>query len=314
MSRLQRTSLTSATTGNAAAVAGFAATCAALGDACLGVLGAGHLGRALAGGLVDAGFPRDRLLICHRGSAETRAALQSVGLAPCVAGARDLSRRCAVVLVALRPQDAAALGAQPMRDDSLVVSFMAGIALARLPAAGTGVRLARVMPSAPFTIAQRNGIAGLFPSDEPVVRELCDALGLAAIPVDREDTLHAFTALGVCLPIVLTYWCSLDRDVDDVALGRLAAEHGLPDYPRILAWAHAARPRDLRGAALAAFLASAATRGGVTAAILEAIAAGSGLTDALETGVRRSRGLQETAAATPRPGGSTVLGGGAINP
>jgi pyrroline-5-carboxylate reductase len=272
-------------------VAAFAATFATLGPGCLGIFGAGHLGRALAGGLVQAGFPPSRLLVCHRGSPESRASLDAASLGPCVTGAEDLARRSAVLLVALRPQDAAALAAHRVREGSLVVSFMAGFPLARLPVRGAAIRRARVMPSAPFTIAQRSGIAGLFPADEPVVHELCEALGLAAIPVSREDTLHAFTALGVCLPIALTYWCSLGREVDDAALTALAAAHGLPDYGRILAWAHTARQRSLAGDGLTAFLAAAATRGGVTAAILEAIGAGSSLPDALEAGVRRSRGL-----------------------
>ncbi len=82
----------------------------------------------------------------------------------CVTSADDLARRCAVVLVALRPQDAAALADHPLRDGGLVVSFMAGLALARVAARGAGLRRARVMPSAPFTIVQRNGIAGLFPA------------------------------------------------------------------------------------------------------------------------------------------------------
>jgi hypothetical protein len=143
-----------------------------------------------------------------------------------------------------------------MRDDPLVVSFMAGFALARPPIGGAGLRLTRVMPSAPFTIAQRKGIAGVFPAGQPVVRELCDALGLASSP-------------------------------------RLAAEHGLPDYPRILAWAHGVRPRGLQRAALTAFPASATTRGGVTASILETIAAG-------ELPPARPRGGRAPQPPTPR--------------
>lgn len=272
----------------------FAKTKKALAGSCLGIIGAGRLGRALAAGLASAGFDASQLLICHRGSPETRSALVELGLSSRVVGIDELARRSRILFVALRPQERKALEACPVQNRSLVVSFMAGIPLSRLPTFGAGVERARIMPSAPDTIARRMGIAGVFPAASPVVAEICAALGLAAVPLSDEEDFHAFTALGPCLPIALALWRSLGRSVDEAALLRLAESHALGGYGRILAWAlNLPMVADGPGS-LEDLLLSAATKGGVTSAILEAIRAGRDLVDALEEGMRRSRALLDS--------------------
>jgi pyrroline-5-carboxylate reductase len=57
-----------------------------LGDAILGLFGAGHLGRGVAEGLLDGGFPRRNLAICHRESRETEGELAAAGLSDLVVG------------------------------------------------------------------------------------------------------------------------------------------------------------------------------------------------------------------------------------
>jgi len=270
--------------------ASLARTLEALGDGCLGIFGAGHLGRALALGLTAAGFPASRLLLCHRGSPATRSAIEAAGLSRCVVTNDELCRRCPIVLVTIRPQDLSALASCPLRDGSLLVSFMAGTPLVSLPVSSEIVRV-RVMPSAPYTITRKSGIAGVFPADHPVVREICTALGLATIGMDSEDVMHAFTSLGVCLPIALACWGSLGRQVDDATLVRLGVAHGLARCEHIVSWAHAMEPRFASARELQDFLTAAATRGGVTEAIIQAMRDGSNLTEALEAGIRRSRGL-----------------------
>jgi len=56
-----------------------------LGNSTLGLFGAGHLGRAIAKGLLDVGLPRHNLAICHRGSQETDHELAVAGLSELVA-------------------------------------------------------------------------------------------------------------------------------------------------------------------------------------------------------------------------------------
>lgn len=264
------------------------------GDLPLGILGSGHLGRALASALIASGLPPSRLLLCHRGSPSTAAALEAAGLSRQVVACDEIGRRCGILLVTLRPQEAGALSACPVRPDTLVVSFMAGIPLAGLALPAEVAQRVRVMPSAPSTIDRRNGIAGIYPAGAPLVGELCRSLSLLPIELGDEEALHPFTALGPCLPIALAYWSTLGRTVDTEAIARLAAGYRLPGYRRILSWALSVAGESTIESPGGELLTASATRGGVTQAILEAIDRGRSLSDALAAGVERSRDLQRT--------------------
>ena len=227
------------------------------GNATIGLFGAGHLGRAIARGLLDAGWDPGRLSICHRGSQETNSELLCAGLNGHVADAQDVVRSARILLYLVRPQNYTAIGDFALPDDSLLVSFLAGVPLAKIPAAASN--RVRVMTSAPDTLRRRNGIAALYPQDHSVIRELLEALGLRIVALGSEADFHAFTALGPCLPIALTCWDGLGRTADDEAILETARKEGLPDYAPILQWAHSVRPRGQGEAERDRYLAEAAT-------------------------------------------------------
>jgi pyrroline-5-carboxylate reductase len=147
------------------------------------------------------------------------------------------------------------------------------------------------MTSAPDTLQKRNGIASLYPADDPLTREMLDSLGLRVVPLGQESDIHAFTALGPCLPIVLTYLEGVSCKIDDQELLETAKKFGLLDYPPILQWAHSVRPRHLSPEEIDRYLAQAATPGGVTDAILSAMRTGMSLSTALQRGIERSQEL-----------------------
>lgn len=262
----------------------FEQTCSYLGNAKLGILGAGHLGRAIAGGLLAAGFANDKLAICRPRSTETYQRLAEADLTECVTDTDAFLRQTKIILYAVRPQDYQTLGKFTLRADYLLVSFLAGIPLARLP----DCQRVRVMPSAPDTLQQQNGIAALYPADNVVVRELLTVLKLRLFPLQHESQMHAFTALGTCLPIALTYWESLGRGVEDTELSELAAKFALPNYAAVLAWADSVKPHGLSAEERTNYVRQAATPGGVTEAILQGINAGQRLSCALGCGIARS--------------------------
>lgn len=270
----------------------FTETLKLSGEECVGVIGTGHLGSALAEALLASGLPKSRLLLCHGGSPATYSRLASLGLAESVVGCSEIGPRCGIVIVALRPQDADALAACSLRSDAAVVSCMAGVSVSQLPVSGRINQRSRLMPSPPRTIAQKNGIAGVFPKGKSAAREVCTAISLEPFDVNDEDDFHAFTALGVCLPTALSYWISLGNAVDTNEIRDLAAESGLRRYDRVLEWAMSDGIMADAVADSEHLLSSAATRGGVTQAILEAIRSGQTLADGLRAGIRRSKELQ----------------------
>ncbi len=271
----------------------FETTLPFLGGAPLGIFGAGHLGRAFARALLASGFPSDQLAICHRGSPETTQALAADGLSAQVASRETVTDRSRILFYLVRPQSYLALGDQEPPKESLRVSFLAGIPLAKLPGAASGAQWVRVMPSSPDTILGRNGIAAIYPA-HPVVAEILSTLKLRLIPLAREEDFHAFTALGPCLPLALTLWESLGKPIDEPELAALGKRHGLPDYGAVITWAQEVRPRDFSDADQETYLRQAATPGGITEAIFNAIRAGVSLPDALKKGIERNRALAQS--------------------
>ena len=262
-----------------------------LGDSTIGFFGAGHLGRAIAEGLLDVGLPRRCLAICHRKSQETERELAAAGLSDLVADSEKVIRQSRILFYLVRPQDRLAIRDYSLRDDSLFVSFMAGIPLQNLPVRISDAQRVRVMTSAPDTVRQRNGVAALYPIDIPVIYEILESLGLWIVALRQESDIHAFTALGTCLPSVLTYCDSLGYKVDDSELLETARKVALPDYYPMLQWAQRVRPKSLPAAEREHYLTQAATPGGVTEAILTALRNGMSLPDALVRGIERSQAL-----------------------
>jgi pyrroline-5-carboxylate reductase len=272
-------------------MAGFSRTLQRLDGTALGVVGAGRLGGTLIKGLLDAGFPRARLLVAHGRSAETRARLAKTGLSDRIVDTQSLVRGSGIIFLVVPPQSVSALQGAADSPGRLVISFAAAVPLAKLPwlgVTGTGVR---VLTSAPETIERRDAIAAVTPPGDPVVLELLGALGLSPVPVDEEDDLHAFTAAGVCLPMAFAFLRGRGQEPKDEEIRAFAARHRLPHLEAVLEWAHHAEPAFKDENERHMFIRNGTTPGGVTEAMLRAIEAGGTLLHALEAGLRRSREL-----------------------
>jgi pyrroline-5-carboxylate reductase len=237
--------------------------------------------------------------ICHGGSPQTAASLTAAGLSPSVVDARALTRQSRVILYLVRPQEVDAIANCELYPDSLIVSFLAAIPLKRIPVGVPYNSRVRVMPSAPDTIVKGMAIAGIFPRGNPIVGELLDALRVEQFPLDRESDIHAFTALAVCLPIVLAFARALGRSVGDGELLECALGRALPDFDRILRWAYSAEPRFATDAERERYIQKAATPGGVTEAMLSRIADGGSIMESMEAGVSRSQMLSRDPPSQP---------------
>ncbi len=267
-----------------------------LDGAPLGLFGAGHLGRALACALVDAGWPREQLVICHGGSANTTAALEAAGLGDRVVSAPVLTERAKLVFYLVRPQNVDAIAGLALRPDALLVSFLAGIDLQRLPVGGTA-RM-RGMMSDPASLAQKNGIAALYPKNE-MVEQLLQAIGLRVTLLASESDTAAFTALGTCLPMAAAWCFGYEWPIDRAALYAAGRHHDLAGYADIVEWALDVCPKGVTRKALETYLTHAATPGGITEAVLNGLAAGDDIATALERGVRRCEELAKSSRLQP---------------
>jgi len=260
----------------------------------IGIFGAGHLGRAVAYGLLRLGLPRNQIILCHRGTQATRNELAADGLDDMVVEAAELVSRSTIVLYLVRPQQHDAIEKYRVRADSLFVSFLAGIPLQRIPVDVSDDNRIRVMTSAPDTLRRRCGLAALYATHAAAsgpILEILESLGLRIVLLSRETDIHAFTALGPCLPIALTYWSSLGNTIDEIEILEVARRHTLPNCDAILQWALSTHSLSVLNDERSQHLAQAVTPGGVTDAIISAINNGMRISQALDRGIERSREL-----------------------
>jgi pyrroline-5-carboxylate reductase len=254
----------------------------------LGLFGAGHLGRAIASSLLQTGWPRQQLLLCHSGSPRTEAMLAAADLLDRAVAPQRLLDAAKMVFYLVRPQAADAVGGFAMRPDALLVSFLAGTKLERISAPN---RL-RAMISDPETLVRKNGIAALYPQ-HAAVESMFAALGLRVLRLSSEESFAAFTALGPCLPIAAAWCLATGTPIDRASLFALGRRYDLAAYPDIVEWALDVCPKNLRRSELETYVAHAATPGGVTDAVLRALQDGKPLAAALERGVQRCEELAQ---------------------
>jgi pyrroline-5-carboxylate reductase len=233
----------------------------------VGLIGAGHIARALAEGWSRPNVPGPPTLVFFDVDAAKARELAAATGGAAAATAAELLAEADLVIVAVRPQHVEGvlqdIGAA-LRERS-VVSVAAGVPLVRLQAAlPTGARVARVMPNVAAALGR--GLFMLVPGTlGPDVAEVADLFALSGDVVEVEETLFdAATAVAGCMPGIIAYLVE--------AFAAAGVAHGLAEdvavrlaisgvYGAAAIVAHEGDP--------AAVVAAAATPGGMTAAMVE---------------------------------------------
>jgi len=194
----------------------------------IGLIGGGHMARALVRGLLHAGHPASRLQVADPDPAQLE---QVVALHASVGIHRnngDVASIADVLVLAVKPQLMPAVAKQlatgPSRAGQLILSVAAGITLDSLRAwFGPDAPLVRVMPNQPATIGA--GISGLAAStavgerDRQVAQYVAAATG-RAVWLEDEKLMDAVTAVSGSGP---AYFYLLMEHME-----RAAVELGLP--------------------------------------------------------------------------------------
>jgi pyrroline-5-carboxylate reductase len=133
-------------------------------DARLCILGAGNMGRALIGGLLRSGTPPAQLSVGESDAAARAAVLHDFAVSA-TDDNRTAAARASIVVLAVKPQDAAAV-LRPLAPvfaaaPPLLISVAAGVRIASLESwCGPGVAVMRAMPNRPARIGA--GATGLY--------------------------------------------------------------------------------------------------------------------------------------------------------
>lgn len=151
----------------------------------IGVIGVGHLATTLLTGLLRSGVSPQALLLSPRGKA--MAFSEATGI-PLAADNRDLVARSDIVLLAVRPADAAeAVAGLPWRARQTVISACAGVALGDLIVAP-----ASAVRAMPLTAAEINASPTACFPPRPEAVALLERLG-SVVAFDSEADFEVAT-------------------------------------------------------------------------------------------------------------------------
>lgn len=265
----------------------------------IGFLGAGAMGEALAGGLLAAGIPAERLRAADPAPARREAVAAALGI-PVGEDNAAVVRESDVVVLAVKPAAVAGvlgalrreLGAELERP--LWISIAAGVSLATLAAElPGGARLVRAMPNTPALVRAAAtatvASAGATAQDRAVARAVFESVGLAWEAPD-EAMLDAVTGLSGSGPAYVFVFLEALADAGVRAGLPRDAAHRL-SCQTVLGAARLALESGLHPGELKDRVTSP---GGTTIAGLARLEAGglrAAVDDAVEAATRRSREL-----------------------
>jgi pyrroline-5-carboxylate reductase len=175
----------------------------ALEDKRIGFIGCGAMAQALAGGLLAAGIPADRMLGADLATEQRNKLESELGIKTC-ADNDELVNSSDIVVVCVKPGIVPAVLSQLASDTSagnpLWISIAAGVPIATYAAAlPAGARIVRAMPNTPALV--QAGATAICPNahataeDREAAEALFEAVGVAWI-TDNEDQLDAVTGLS----------------------------------------------------------------------------------------------------------------------
>lgn len=176
----------------------------------IGFLGAGKMAEAIITALIEQRVVNADDVFAGEPSASRRRALKRRLAINTFAANRDVVERCSVLVLAVKPQDLAAVVeeiAPRLTRRHLLISIVAGITTARLEAWVPGVRVVRVMPNLACTVGRSMSVytcgTHAKASDRKTAAKLLASCG-EIIELDEEH-FDAVTALSGSGPAFFAY-------------------------------------------------------------------------------------------------------------
>jgi len=246
-----------------------------------GIIGLGHLGGSIAQSMIKGGFPKENMMISHKGSARTYLKAVEMGISQCLVKTEILMEKADIVILAAKPQDLENIGSNPIRNDALLLSFMAAVPLEMLKDNFRCAGICRAMCSGPETIARSGGIGVIYPEIE-MASAFFSLCGIKRLPLTFEEEIDAFT-VGICIPPLLMN-TSVSKDERDKALSGMAKS--FPIYDQIGKWIE----RELTESSFynkERALENVSTKGGISEAMTISIKAGETFSCAIKRGMTR---------------------------
>ncbi len=248
----------------------------------IGIIGAGHIGQAIAIQLLKYNYPKDQLILSHNGKTETSEELKNLNLNDNVKANQELINASDIIIFAVHPQTFELLEKLSYPEDKIIITFMAGLSYKTIQSKTRCKKVTSVIPTGPDTITNSEAVAGLYPADK-LTQDLLDFIKIDYYIVNNLHQMDLMTLVG-CLPAV---FCKIDPTTDE---NRKAIKDFAGDFPDFIEASRKAEnlvpdhDKDV-------FVDRVSTPGGVTEAMINSVLAGNSLEDALNAGLKRNEEL-----------------------
>ena len=253
-------------------------------EAKIGIIGFGHLGRAVLEALLAHGFMKENIRISYKGSPVTYEKIEKSGLTECISENHRIFNEAEIVFITTKPQDVKSLAGMVFPKQRLVVSCLAGVSIDILKNIFK-TPVYRMMVSGPDTIAAGQGMATLYPCNE-IIGAIFKKMGLRMLEVASEKEIDIFTA-GVCLPAALLLANDQSGILD--AINEIVKEFAA--FSDLYGWAQEILPFFTTESEKAGYISRMITKGGVTEAIVDSLESGERFITDLRKGITRSQDI-----------------------
>ena len=246
----------------------------------IGIIGAGNIGQALALKLLDKGVKSENLLVSYNGSIFTFSNLYDNNLVDNIADNSKIVEECDIIILSVPPQKFSQIGEFNIDNNTLIISFMAGISIDDIKKQTGSENVVKIIPTGPSTIKDETAIAGAYPQTD-ITDFIFDLLEFDVYNVENEDDLKYMSVAG-CLPAVFTR-VKLDENMKDI---EKFAEN-FPEFIEISKKADKLKATENTDEFIKLFM----TPGGITEAIINSLDEKNSLYNALKAGLKRNKEL-----------------------
>ncbi|WP_082715846.1 pyrroline-5-carboxylate reductase family protein [Burkholderia sp. BDU5] len=238
----------------------------------IGIVGAGHLGVALASRLIDVGFDRGNVWLGHRGSQKSYTTSATSGVEDRLVDVDAVMQNCDVILYTVRPIDYGMISNYKLSDGQIIISFLAGVSLSRLSGVvhGSG-SIARAIISAPDTISSGQALGVTCGDMNENARDLFESMVTHILNLQSDNHFEPITVLGACLPFILMYCDFIGAAVSDREILKCAEEYGLGEWGGVIDWARRVRHVNLKKNEIENYVNQCATPGGIAESIMNSL-------------------------------------------
>lgn len=248
----------------------------------VGIIGAGKIGLALILKLLEKNYPPDNIKLTYNGSIYTFNNIYDNNLVDMISSNTEIVKTSDILILSVPPQSFKAIGDFNLSEDTLVISFMAGISSEDIRKQTGSNNVVRIIPTGPDTIHDSNAVAGVY-GENSTSDALFDLLDIDYVRVDNEDDMD-YVAIAGCLPVV---YCRASPESPETrdAINKISEE--FPLFRELARKCEKLVPEDKSEEFISKFV----TPGGVTQAILNGFNSGKTVYESLLLGLERNREL-----------------------